>query len=298
MLRAIGHIFTFIYFLAIFLSSLLPAAYLYVANILGIVAFAIFALLLARGLTYTQNVFKYFLRLTLTAFSVELILILAECYLDINFAMRNVVFTYAAALGFVVGLTLALNSSYMLIMRLETNEGGKLADSRPYNITVQPGSYNLPPWLGLALGIATMILTVYAGWRMNFSYSLYGILLIAAFYLALIDPFEEEQVESDFVNQSVFIKLIRRSIFQHEKHLLRAFLIVLGLNTVYYLIALFLNPQTATTSYFFSLLVFVPAVLLPRASAKNTAKARLLRYALFPLSLIILALLRYLLVLS
>lgn len=297
MLRVIGHILTFISFLAIFLSPLLPAAFLYAANILGIVAFAIFALLLARGLTYTHNIFKYFLRLTLTAFSVELILILAECFLEISFPTRNVVFTYAAALGFITGLTLALGSSYMLVMRLETNNGNS-SDPRPYYKSMQPGSYNLPPWLGLLLGIVTMIISIYAGWRMNFIFSIYGILLTACFYLALIDPFDTDPEEDDFVNRTAFAKLVRKSIFQREKHLLRAFLLLLGLNTVYYLIELVLYRSNANPTYFYSLLVFVPAVLSPLGPANNTGKTRLLRYAIFPLSLGIVALLRYLFVLS
>ena len=297
MLRVIGHILTFIYFLAIFLSSLLPAAFLYLADILGIVAFAIFALLLARGLTYTQNVFKYFLRLTLTAFSVELMLILAECFLDMNFPARNVVFTYAAALGFITGLTLALGSSYMLVMRLETNNANA-PDPRPYYKSIQPGNYNLPPWLGLSLGIITMALSVYASWRMNFSLSVYGILVTSCFYLALIDPFDTDPEDDDFVNRTIFVKLVRKSVFQHEKHLLRAFLLLLGFNAVYYLIELFLFRSAANPAYFYSLLVFLPAVLIPRASPNNNGKMRLLRYAIFPCSLLIVALLRYLFVIS
>lgn len=297
MLRVIGHILTIIYFLAIFLSSILPAAFLYVADILGIVAFAIFALLLARGLTYTRNVFKYFFRLTLTAFAVELILILAECFLEINFTARNVVFTYAAALGFIVGLTLALTSSYMLVMRLETNNGNSV-DPRPYYKAMQPGSYNLPPWLGLALGVVTMFLSIYASWRMDFTFSIYGILLTACLYLALIDPFETDTEEDDFVNRTAFVKLVRKSIFHHEKHLLRTFLFLLGFNAVYYLIELFLYHNAATPSYFFTLFVFVPAVLLPRGSAASNRGTQLLRYAILPLSLVVVAFLRYLLVLS
>ena len=297
MLRVIGHILTFIYFLAIFLSSLLPAAFLYLADILGVVAFAIFALLLARGLTYTQNIFKYFLRLTLTAFAVELILILAECYLDISFSTRNVVFTYAAALGFMAGLALALGSSYLLLIRLETNNGDS-ADPRPYFKSIQPGSYNLPPWLGLALGIVTMALSVYVSWRMNFILSIYGILSTACFYLALIDLFDTDPQDDDFVNRTVFAKLVRKSIFQHEKHLLRAFLLLLGFNAVYYLLELLFYRSAANPVYFYSLLVFVPAVLFPRAPTNNSGKMRILRYAIFPLCLLLVALLRYLFVLS
>ncbi|NLC25451.1 MAG: hypothetical protein GX777_02365 [Fastidiosipila sp.] len=297
MLRVIGHIFTFIYFLAIFISSVLPATYLYVADILGIVAFAIFALLLARGLTHTRNIFKYFLRLTLTAFIVELMLILAERFLEINFTTRNVIFTYAAALGFIVGLTLAISSSYMLVMRLETNNGSS-ADQRPYYRTIQPGTYNLPPWLGLALGVATMFLSAYASWRMEFTFSVYGIFLTTCFYLALIDFFEDDPQEDDFINRPFFVKLIRKSIFQHEKHFLNSFLLILGFNIIYYLIQLLLYSNAATPNFFFTLLVFVPAVLVPRKSDEKNLKLRILRYSIFPLGLLIIALLRYLLVLS
>ncbi|MFA6691577.1 MAG: hypothetical protein WCR98_06320 [Saccharofermentanales bacterium] len=298
MLRVIGHIFTFIFFLAIFLSSLLPSTFLYIADIAGIVAFAIFALLLARGLTYTQNVFKYFLRLAITAFGVELLLILAECFLEINFAGLNIVFTYAAALGFIVGLNLALNSSYMLVMRLQTNEGANSRDSRPFNKSIQPGSYNLPPWLGLALGAATMLLSLYASWRMDFNLSIYGILLVACFFLALIDPLEDVAEEKDFSKRPLLVKLIRRSIFYHEKHFARAFLLLLGFNTVFYLIEFSLYRSTANPNYFFSFLVFIPAVLLPRRTPDHSTKTRILHYATFPLMLLVLAALRYLLVLS
>lgn len=293
-LRLIGYLLTLFYAIGLFFAGRLTFAALLAADMAGVLAFALFALLLARGLMRTGSVFLYFLRITVTAFVTEGLLYLASRRHLVFTMWKNPLFTYAAGIGVAVGLAMVCTAFYRMVARLQP-AGGDKKDGEFYHMTVQPGDYNMPPLLGLALGLGVIGLSVYTALRMRFAYGLYGLLIVTAFVLALRETDETDPLDMRSRLMPVMRRL-HRSLFENSRKFIRAMLYLIALHILLFLadLTVLRHRLNLPFSYLMTLLAPGLALLFPEPATRPSHLRRVGRYAFLPLAVLILTVIRYL----
>lgn len=165
----------------------LPGDLYFTFRAIGRMAFPIFAFFIALGYQRTGHLGRYFLRLLSFAVISEVIIRWGNGLAAVHTSGTNILFTFAAALGFISGWTLLTNSWRERVARLEllTNTGGKNKDQIFYQIKFTPGDVSLHPIWGMLLGIAAMIISLVVVVYLKSDYGVYGVLTVFTFHLIL-----------------------------------------------------------------------------------------------------------------
>lgn len=154
---------------------------------IGRLAFPIFAYFIALGYRRTGHLGRYFLRLLSYAIISEVIIRWGNELAGINTPGTNILFTFAAALGFISGWTLLTNSWRDRVAKLEllTDTGSKNDDRNFYQVKFNPGDVSLNRLLGILLGISSMLVSLVAVVYLKSDYGIYGVLTVFTFHLIL-----------------------------------------------------------------------------------------------------------------
>ena len=282
MIRFGGYFFTLFYLAGIFFPGWLTGWIGQLSHMCGHLAFAFFALLLARGARRTHNHFLYFARLLVTALSLELISLVARHQLGVRFEDRNALFTYACALSLIAGIAMALGCYRDLVAQVQP-AGGQLNKKTLFGVPVNPGNYRIAPLPGLVMGLLTAGLSLFVSFYFQFSHGLYGLLYGVLAFMAMRDDSGGRK------------GLIGRSVFQNKKSLARTFIYTAGLAAFCLLLTRLGQPFKGAMPL--SNLVTVAAVPLATLFPDNPKPSKVLGrfyYAGLPLAVGLFSLIRYL----
>ncbi len=252
-----------------FFDQMPPELYEFMRSI-GRLAMPIFAFSLAFGFIKSKNCFKYFFRLTSTAIISEIVI--RYTFQMIGYVRHgiNILFTFALSLVFLAALKILLNSGYDLLVRMQpVGSTGLPEDQLPYQFRVSLGGIELPPLVGLLLGLVFMTISIFCTVYYDVEYGLYGILMVLAFYLVLE--------------------------YKHEKPLYWAYGLVFAVNLLFQVgECLSLGePFDFNPSQWLTILA-VPICFTPGINNKvQTSWQKYFFYAFYPCHLALLALLRY-----
>ena len=204
LLKLIAAIIMLIDHIGYYFFRWLPNDLYFTFRSIGRLAFPIFAYYIALGYRRTGHLWRYFLRLLGFAVISEVIIRRGHELAAIHTSGTNILFTFAAALGFISGWTLLTNSWRDRVARLEllTNAGRENNDPNYYQIKFTPGDVSLHPALGMLLGIAAMIVSLAAVIYLKSDYGIYGVLTVFAFHLVLTSNKDEEDL-SVLLNKSL-----------------------------------------------------------------------------------------------
>ncbi|HNZ63473.1 MAG TPA: hypothetical protein PKH23_04005 [Bacillota bacterium] len=282
MLKLVGYFLTIFYMTGVFFPALLPAMILLISQMAGHAAFALFALLIARGMRRSTNHFLYFIRLVIAAFASEIIAVIAAWQLRIAFIERNALFTYAASLAMLAGLSMMVGCYRDLVAHVIPADGKW--DQKPlFGVPVNPGNYRMSPVVGIVIGLLTVGLSVFVTLFFHFSHGVFGLLFVTAAFLAMGG--KEDQPNTRF----------RHSLFASPTWLLRTLLYVVALVLVFALVDIIVyRSGSAYTFTRLAVLLSVPlAVVLPEPSKPPKALRRWLTYAALPLMLALITIVRW-----
>lgn len=271
MLKLVGYILTLFYLTGVYFPDVLPAIVLLISQMAGHIAFAIFALLIARGLRRSSNHYLYFLRIVVTAFATELIGTLASWQLRVIFPERNPLFTYAAGIAMLAGLAMAVGCYHDLVAHAMP-ANGKWNKKTLFGVPINPGNYRMPPLIGLIIGLFCMGLATFATLFFRFSHGLFGLLFITVSFLAMRDA-EEQQLPR-----------FPRSLFTDTTSLLRTLLYAVYLILTFALVDMIV--WRAGSAYSFTrmaILLSIPlGIVLPEPTTPPGTIRRWLTYAALP----------------
>lgn len=151
----------------------------------GRLAMPLFAFAFAYGFLKSKNWLKYFLRLLATAIITEFII--RRLFPLIHFSRNfiNIVFTFSCSLVFLIALKILINSGYDLLVRMQPIQSTGMNEGLPYQFKINLGGIELPPIIGLILGLLFMMISAGLIVRYDMEYGLYGLLIIVAFYIVL-----------------------------------------------------------------------------------------------------------------
>ena len=284
MIKLSGYILTVFFLTGVFFSASIPSTIAYLSLLSGHFAFALFAVLIARGARRTSNHFLYFTRLLATALATEIILIIAVKKIGIYIDTRNVLFTYAASLALIAGIAMAIGCYHDLVAHA-VPAGGGLTKKELLGVPVNPGNYRIAPIQGLVIGLATAGLAVFVTIYFRFAYGLYGLLFVLLVFIAMRD---------DSLSSSVILK---RSVYNNGKSFTRTISYVTALTVVFLSLTLLSGSLRALFSL--NYLVAIPAILaaagLPETPRPPTPFQRWLSYATLPIAIGFMSLIRFLL---
>ncbi len=282
MLKLVGYTLTLFYLTGVFFPDFLPAIVILISQMAGHVAFAIFALLIARGLRRSTNHFLYFLRLVVAAFVTQIIVALITWQRQIVFIERNALFTYAASLAMLAGLSMAVGCYHDLVAHA-IPAGGKWDKKSLFGVPVNPGNYRISPVVGLVIGLFTIGLSVFVTLFFDFSHSLFGLLFgVVAFFAMRGD---EEPRLSRF----------KRSIFANTTWLLRTLLYIVALTLAFALFDMIVRRAGSTYSFtrMASLLAIPLATILPEPKKPPRKVRQWLTYGALPALLSLVAIVHW-----
>lgn len=281
LLKLVGYILTLLYLTGVFFPEVFPAIILLISQMAGHAAFALFALLIARGLHRSINHFQYFLRLVVAAFATELISALASWQLRVVMPERNPLFTYAAGIAMLAGLAMAVGCYHDLVAHA-IPANGKWDKKTLFGVPVNPGNYRISPVVGLVVGLFSMGIAIFVTVFFRFSHGLFGLLFVAVSFLAMRDSDDQK------------LPRFPRSMFTDTTSLLRTLLYAVSLVLTFALVDMII--RRAGTVYSFTrmaTLISIPlAVVLPEPNTPPGTTRRWLTYAALPALTAIVALIR------
>ncbi len=270
MIKFGGYIFTIIHLAGAFFPSAFPGTAGQLSQISGHLAFALFALLIARGARRTSNHFMYFVRLLLAALVTEVILYAATLKLNIYFAGRNALFTYAAAIALIAGISMALGCYHDLVAHA-VPAGGELNKKILFGVPVNPGNYRIAPATGIIMGLATAGLALFVVLYFNFAYGLFGLFYILLAFMAMRDSSGPKRA------------IVRGSLFSSVGECARTLLYLTALTAAAILLSFFFKALRTwiPLTYLVTLIAVPIAALLPE-SPPRSSRFRRLFYAALP----------------
>lgn len=270
MIKLGGYIFTIIHLAGAFFPSAFPGTAGPLSQISGHLAFSLFALLIARGARRTSNHFMYFVRLLLAAQATEVILYAATLRFGTYFASRNPLFTYAASIALIAGLSMAVGCYHDLVAHA-VPAGGQLDKKILFGVPVNPGNYRIAPATGIILGLATMGLALFLVLYFNFAYGLFGVFYILLAFIAMRDSFKPQRV------------IVRGSVFKGTGECGRTILYLTALAAIAVLLSFVFKPLRSwiPLSYLTTLIAVPVAALLPEGPSLSSGFRRML-YATLP----------------
>lgn len=273
MIKLGGYLLTLFYLAGIFFPAWLTGLAADLAQVSGHLAFALFALLAARGARRTSNHFYYFVRLLVAALVTELISFTASLRLGVWFEGRNPLFTYASGLSLIAGISMAIGC-YRDLVAHAIPAGGEINKKVLFGLPVNPGNYRIAPLPGLVIGLATAGLSLFVAFHFGFSHGLYGLLFIL---LAFVAMGEEVERPASF---------LRKTVFLGWKTCARTFLFTAALAVLFLLLSLAGKFFKAwmPPAYLFTLPAIPLAALLPEGPRPGTALGRL-SYTALPLAI-------------
>ncbi len=270
MIKFGGYIFTLIHLAGAFFPSALSATASFLTQISGHLAFALFALLIARGARRTSNHFLYFVRLLVSALVTEVILYTASKELGLYFAGRNALFTYAASIALIAGLSMAIGC-YQDLVAHAVPAGGEIDRKILFGVPANPGNYRMAPAMGIVLGLATAGLALFVTLFFNFSYGLFGLFYILLAFMAMREAASPQR------------PVIRNSIFSTRGECGRALLYLTALAAVAILLSfVFISLRAKIPLSYLATLTAIPlAAILPEGRPLSPGVRRL-PYAALP----------------
>ena len=282
MLKLVGYILTLFYLTGAFFHEVLPALVLLISQMAGHTAFAIFALLIARGLRRSVNHFLYFLRLVAAAFVTELIVALASWQLNVVMPERNALFTYAAGIAMLAGLAMTVGC-YQDLVAHAIPVDGKWDKKTLFGVPVNPGNYRLSPIVGLAIGLFCIGVAIFVTIFFRFSHGWFGLLFVVLAFLAMRDTDERQ------------LPRFRRSMFTGTTSLLRTLLYAVYLILAFALIDIIVRRAGSTYTFTrTATLLSIPlAIVLPEPSTPPGTARRWLTYATLPVFTALVALVKW-----
>jgi len=271
LLKLVGYILTLFYLMGVFFPAILPAIVLLISQMAGHTAFAIFSLLIARGLRRSANHFYYFLRLVIAAFATELISALASWQLPVIMPERNALFTYAAGIAMLAGMSMTVGCYHDLVAHVIPADG-KWDRKTLFGVPINPGNYRISPIVGFVIGLLSMGIAIFVTVYFRFSHGFFGLLFICVSFLAMRDSDEQQ------------LPRFPRSLFTDTTSLLRTFLYVVSLILVFALVDLIVWRVASTYSFTrLAILLSIPlAIVLPEPTKPPGTARRWLTYASLP----------------
>jgi len=265
-----GYIFTIIHLAGSFFPSAFPGTAGHLSQISGHLAFALFALLIARGARRTSNHFLYFVRLLLAALATEVILYAASLKFGLYFAGRNALFTYAASIALIAGISMAVGCYHDLVAHA-VPAGGELNKKILFGVPVNPGNYRIAPATGIILGLATAGLALFVVLYFDFAYGLFGLFYILLAFVAMRESSGPQR------------RIAGGSLFSGIGECARTLLYVTALVAAAVLLSFFFKTLRAwiPLTYLATLIAVPVAALLPENPPRSPRFRRLL-YAVLP----------------
>ena len=273
-IKPAGYLFTYFYLTGVFFPRSTTGIWAQLTFISGHLAFSIFALLVARGAHRTANHFLYFVRLLLAAIAVEVVSFFATRHLAIYFGQRNALFTYAASLSLIAGISMAIGCYHDMVSQAVPADGGWNKKGL-FGVPVNPGNYKMAPIPGMVLGLLTAGLSIFVTVYFDFSEGLFGLLFIVLMFLALRDEATPKHHK------------LRQTIYRGKKEYQRALIYSAALAFMFILVSLITKRFDMSRLYVY----FAPVaatlllgVLLERKRAPGKY-LQYLSYAMLPLSI-------------
>ncbi|MGB4610622.1 MAG: TraX family protein [Saccharofermentanales bacterium] len=187
MVKWLAFILMLIDHIGFFLFDMVPPIVYDLMRGLGRLAMPLFAFSLAYGFTKSENWLKYLIRLLFTAIVSEFVIIKCYALLGFHRSLINIVFMFSCSLVFLIALKILLNSGYDLLVRMQpVGSTGIPENDLSYDFRVNLGGIELPPILGLILGLIFMLISSWLIIRYDMEYGIYGLLTVVAFYIVLI----------------------------------------------------------------------------------------------------------------
>ncbi|HHU53131.1 MAG TPA: hypothetical protein GXZ43_03500 [Clostridiaceae bacterium] len=186
MVKWLAFILMLIDHIGFFLFDMIPPVIYDLMRGLGRLAMPLFAYALAYGFTKSRNWLKYLIRLLFTAAVSEFVII--KCYdlLGFHRSLINIVFMFSCSLVFLIALKILLSSGYDLLVKMQpVGSTGVPENDLTYDFRVNLGGIELPPILGLILGLIFMLISSWLIIKYNMEYGIYGMLIVTAFYIVL-----------------------------------------------------------------------------------------------------------------
>ncbi|HZJ69107.1 MAG TPA: TraX family protein [Candidatus Eisenbacteria bacterium] len=269
MLKWIGLLAMLIDHIAFYFFDKIPHLLYELMRGFGRLAMPIFAFSLAFGFLKSRNWLKYFIRLLFLALLSEFVI--RKTYQMIGFyrSGTNILFTFSFSLVFMIALNILVNSGYDLLVRMQPiGSTGLGQDELPYQFRVNLGGVELPPSVGLVLGLFFMIVSGICIVYFDTEYGLYGLLIISAFYLILS--------------------------FQIKRKLLWAYILIIAIN-LFFQIAELINLGDA---FSFNSLQWITVFAVPLCFQEEEPKKpqkwqKYFFYLFYPVHLAIFGLLRF-----
>lgn len=280
MIKPAGYFFTLFYLTGIFFPGNFTGIWAQLSTLSGHLAFFLFALLIARGMHRSSNHFHYFVRLLLSALAVEIISFVVELQLHIHFGPRNALFSYAASLSLVAGISMAVGCYHDMVSHAVPADG-EWSRRGLFGVPVNPGNYKMAPIPGMVLGLLTAGLSIFVTLYFDFAEGIFGQLYVLLMFLSLR---EEEHPDP---------LLWRYRVFRRKREFTRAFIYSAALSCLFIALSLIKKQMdpVALTVYLMPVATTLIAMLLPE---RKQAPGRLLRffsYATLPMLIALLCLL-------
>ncbi len=270
MLKWIAVITMLIDHIAFFFFDQIPPTLYECMRGIGRLAMPIFAFSLALGVERSKNWLKYFSRLVLTAVISEFAI--RKIY-ALNYFYRtgiNIIFTFACSLVFIIALKVLIRSGYDVLVRMQPIQStGMQNDDLPYQFRLNLGGVELPPLIGLLLGVAFMIISVFGIIYYDMEYGIYGLGIVLAFSIAM----------------SV----------REEKQFFWAMLLIILANLISHVLSLTVLKNVMYYNSLQWITVLAVPICLQHKDEKKPAKwEQYFFYVFYPLHLLILGIIRYL----
>ncbi len=282
MLKLVGYILTLFYLTGVFFPGVLPAIVLLLSQMAGHSAFAIFALLIARGLRRSNNHYLYFLRIVVAAFVTELVAALASWQLRVIMPERNALFTYAAGIAMLAGMAMMVGCYHDLVAHAIPADG-KWDKKSLFGVPVNPGNYRISPVVGLIIGLFCIGIAIFVTVFFRFSHGLFGLFFICLSFLAMRDGDEQQ------------LPRFPRSLFTGTTSLIRTLLYSVYLILAFALFDLIV--WRAGSAYSFTrmaILLSIPlAVIFPESIPLPETYRRWLTYAALPVLTALVAIVKW-----
>lgn len=235
---------------------------------IGRIAMPIFAFSLAFGFLHSKNWLKYFIRLFVTAVISEFVI--RQVYRVSGFYRSgiNILFTFCFSLVFLVALKILLHSGYDLLVRMQPIQSDGRGDQLPYQYRFNFHDLEISPVLGLFLGMFFMGLSAGCIWYYDTEYGHYGLLMVVAFYVALlINP---------------------------EKRHFWALVLVIGVNLIFQIIEWYQLSRNFSYHPLQWLTILAVPICLQREELKKPNKlTKYFFYAFYPLHIAVIGLIKY-----
>ena len=258
-----------------YFDAMLPPSIVMLLRTVGRLAFPIFAWHVARGYSRTRKVHIYFLRMAAFAIVSEFIIRYANSLAGYNLPGTNVLVTFALSIVLLAGYQIARYSWRDMVAGLRpvtaANGTAPIKPVARFNVRVNLGGIELDPRVGLPLGTLMMFLALLTAIWLQPDYDVYGMLTVLFFYIA-IDKHDDVEWEK------------------------RIWRLLIPLNLLYMIYRIINIPGIAAWAVIqlFSLLA-IPLCLLKPNDKKPPAWAKYAFYLFYPLHILALAGIKFLL---